>query len=1284
MSLDTTKWRTHPQRANGYLYIHKPDVVWETTIDQTTFSYPIVSIAHSGTISGDRSNAGADQTIKVSSSGGIFKGYIRARFAPNASTVSINATSQADIDFANGDVLEFLSEYRLWTRIPRIEDDGTIKKDYTITYPGYTSEPPPVPNAGGYYAQFVDGSGKITVDFDASSSFTMTGNSISYFWDFEDGTPGTSNSATVNGVSFPAGARWVRLQVEDLGSGRSINARTLVVGIDNSTVSAIPAQLLSHTQTVADGNNVQFGVASGDIGRITDIPDGAIVIYFEDEHYGENNESLTGESGREHVKFIGYIDAVKTGIQANQAEDVILECIGPLGALKRLPAYPQVLEYVDTSTSWLEYDIALNWWLFTHYLLYWHSTFINIFDIERPSHYNQYPVVRLESVGGTLYDQMQDIAKAVGGNVTANRNGRLLFRKWPVMLSSADRAALTPSVQLTTDDWFGQIAINERHSNKTGWLRSSAIVASNTAIVPVLAIAPGAAPGQGRDQQTLTRQLVASQAELNQRTGAYYAYLNRNIQNLRVNVLNRGNVADAANQDFIQLFADSASNRRGLQFGSSDYFVVTQVDISQDPLTGVGAEVWTLEPIPAYVDGVTIDIPSDGTDYNSQPPPSWVPIPFEDVAEPDFVDDDIPTGTTGIALAWNNPLAYTATREAPGWSSIWAPGTGFDAVRSVVGDEYTSFYQTGAGAAGAYGLTGTNLYYCPDVTAGSPAFTNKQALLSYNLLRLPRGVNGGIMAYGGGTSFIISNTFDLVDEWSFNSTTAAETDGSFATDANKSYRVKVRGDWLYDSPSRADGQYNSLLGDFTDASRSNNISINSTANAADNTTYNAAEEEFIYYIKNSAGNWTEVNILQGVDSGDYYVKSDKTQATIEIIIFLMKESTVREVAFDYWFDNPASLLCATGINYQINNQTVAGANISRWANEDINICSLDENEWYSVTEADTGPDTNVGRVRLYIALKAPTTSSGAIRLKNISITTDTDTHVYEWTRSGNGDVFGVGVVDATTYVDNVGYGYVELYEITSTLFEAGNLLAYSSDRGDTIGTQKFGSGLTSTGGMDCDDFNLGIAACVGGTAGITTLYYTTSYDGSVLPISGVQPSGLLGTSEYNLVRIPYRIFNGKTRNDDPLALNILWGANAAVLDETLWYGRLNTASGTMSNITAITPAIGTVTYRVADGNSEQAEVNGFSPAVMAGMFTPVNGSGNYLLTTTDTGQNWTSHGTYDYNFLRWGASGNKTFWLAGSAGLGYSPDRGVTVEDRTGDYISVGTPSAARGVFTIG
>lgn len=797
-----TLWRTRPQKVLGYLYVDDPPVVYSRRVNQATFSYPInyVEYDNPDANSGTHTNVLDGMTIKVSSSGGVFKAFLRAKPSGDHQ-LYFGHVSRGECEFADNDRLEVMDDYRPFAKIPFIEPTGVIRKDWNNYYDGENLNPLPVANAGVWYAGFINPT-TVSVPFTPTASFAVDdgGSLPSQAWAFPGGTPSSATTANHAGVTFSQGRRWVLKTVTD-NNGNTHTAKALIATLPRTGAgSPTPVAMASLQGSVENGWTARFELLGTNLTE-SDFPDGSPVIFFTEEKRGSTSGSLAGQAGREHVKFCGWIVGLETTANSDGTSDLMIECAGPLAYMKTNPAFDQVLERATTPDNWQQMA-NLNWWKALLHWLYWHSTLLEITDIEQSPYYDALPAMFLPARAGSLYDQIQFVCEATNGNFTCDKQGIFYARRWPQTMTDAEKATLDTIVDLDAADWTGEIQLGRKFRDKVGWLRGYAVVASTSAVLGAAAIAPGDTPGQGVSQDTLDQWLVLSQSEFNTRLGRMFAYRNSDDDPIQLSIMNMGGVADPAWQEWVTFTLSSGANKRGINYSGARFWL-TNVTIAYDWRNGTSQERWTLDREVGGSTATTVNLPSedDGTDITSQPPPDWTPPPE---IIPGVIGDD-GTGAeiiSGVAVAWGNPTLITIDRQNPGWAVLHDP-TG-EITQSVVGDEYSPYYATGRGNLNLYALTDAALYRIINALGPSPTITEQEALVGFTLLRLVRGVNGGIAAYGAREYSTSETLFDTVVCDSTNDTPSP----SDATTLTSTYRIVVTGLYEVDTLGGGAGAFN--------------------------------------------------------------------------------------------------------------------------------------------------------------------------------------------------------------------------------------------------------------------------------------------------------------------------------------------------------------------------------------------------------------------------------------------------------------------------------------------
>lgn len=543
---DLTTYRSAQYNFKGYLFLLSPKIVWSGTV-AAPISWPVTSLTVLSTITGSLSDANVDQTVVFGlAPHGTDQGFSRVRLASGGSTLYIGKSAQGagrygDLNLLSDCYAEIWDDYRVWAKIPYIDPSGQEFKDGTIAAGTYPSNHVPIAQAGVGYAGFVDLSNIITVQFVGGYLLDNLASSSSILWDIVDGTLASGSLTSFNmTATFPPGFRWVRLIITV--NGNTDIAVVPVLAAERTGVNA-PITIFkvsSPDKLYADRHEIGFEINYPLPATI--YPYGTLAMMWEDEWYNGTKGSLYNSDappGREHMKFIGWIDEEPNARKATKTggtDSVTLNCIDVAGRLKKLPGFSQTLTYNPSPTTWYQWsDLTIDSYLAS--LIYWQTTATKLANFTWSGIF--YPVTNLISDGKQdFHSQFDKLAGAICFALTTDQWGRLAINPDPNLQLSR-----TNAVQLAANDNdYGNLTFSGTPYPKVAWLHSSAIVASNSAVVPVFCDAPGQSPGQGPADQTVGNRLVQSLFELLIQEGHRYAALNAPIGPITLPLIRPGDV----------------------------------------------------------------------------------------------------------------------------------------------------------------------------------------------------------------------------------------------------------------------------------------------------------------------------------------------------------------------------------------------------------------------------------------------------------------------------------------------------------------------------------------------------------------------------------------------------------------------------------------------------------------------------------------------------------------------------------------------------------------------
>lgn len=728
-------------------------------------SYPARQVSYTLT-SGSISDVKQDMTVNFYSSGGTRKATLRV-----ASGQSITSTVLPVAEFASGvynvaigDTFKVIQTWSIFDRL--IGATATLPKDSRIAVGTNTSAPPAVCNSGGLYAGF-----DTTVSFNGSTSFRVnpSAGSLTHSWDSIDGSPSTSSSANPTFV-FPVGERWISHTITDSASGKTTTQFIWVRVHDRDTDPPMRVQMDSLSGNVNEGWRATFKLPYGSEGNITNLPDGALVVYHEIEHRNGSTGSYGSKvSGRSHIKGVFYLVSDSIHIDPENSE-ITFEAVSPLAILDQTPALPQLMINKASPISWQELKSLSTQKMFV-YLSYWHSTLQDTFDFVWNDGLDL-SYTRIAVEGMSIGEQLRDIANSLNLQVTCDRLGRILFTRDPNFLSLTDRATRTITYDLTTADIMN-IELTRQHRGAVKQIRGEGITSSNA---PVFTNSPGNAPAPfGTASDTLSKQIVTNQADLNRRTGLAFARANALYNGLfvpkgvRLQLTDSFDIFEPGYREFITLTLAANSNTRGVGFDDTERWTVEQVEITFDPVRGTKDYYLVIDHETYGVDGITY-IPPQQTDNGiiTAPPPmdiQWPNIAFDPTT--DSSDNPIvsaPAQDGNTVLTWASDLSWYVTHvflmSLPPFN---------DDTPSLGGFSITDVQPVGLGSKGVYLIandgTDSKLFYATDYTDPS-TWTVTSISGVYTAIR-PTSTQGGvyILTLGGASSCVDFLSGDGPGDW---------------------------------------------------------------------------------------------------------------------------------------------------------------------------------------------------------------------------------------------------------------------------------------------------------------------------------------------------------------------------------------------------------------------------------------------------------------------------------------------------------------------------------------
>jgi hypothetical protein len=709
-----------------YLYIYDAPVVFEATISSANDAETHVAIATDTITSGSFSDIKVGMTLELEDDDGNFRGRQRVRGTDDPNILTGRAPrSNFDGGLNPGEatVVKVYDEYRVWAKIPYIDEAGNQLRDQQ-TYPGADEAQPPLANNAFPAALLLsEDGGSQVAEFDASLSRGIRDGSppLSYSWDFVDGTITSGTSTDIDPtVEFPVGDRYVSLTVTD-SNGVSETTRILVCVIQRSDL--IPARITRRSQGI---NRNDFAIESPADLLSTSIRDGAPLLVADNDSIGDFSSRFYGWLGEVSSRYPDPINGI--GYVSITCEDVGTR-------LRKLVSFPQVVKVAEDATGSWQFLPNVDIRVLIHHMWRWYSSALEVATLDIGS--VLYSLPRLQVTGNTLFEQFDRLAQAIGHRVSIDVTGAIRIIPDPVVQPTAEQKTefdlplerdVTVRTTLTQDD-YANPQFTYTHVPRISWARAKAVVAATTAdgLRVVSSIAPSKTPGQGTTESSETEQLVSNavgQDELNVRTGNRYASRQDNpFGQLQIELAKSRGIFDPALMQVFKIqLPDTLKNRHNIS--DDDLWLLNNIDETFEPADGIKLATATFERI-------TVGRPAE-TVAQIPPPDGIDPVDetaLDSVIEGAIVDvfDDNPAVNLNglsanlVAILSDGSIAVTSNADDAGGAVTWTVNDHSGTIGSTV---YAWALKAGATAVTGWVTTSTGLFLVENAQGGSPTFTD--------------------------------------------------------------------------------------------------------------------------------------------------------------------------------------------------------------------------------------------------------------------------------------------------------------------------------------------------------------------------------------------------------------------------------------------------------------------------------------------------------------------------------------------------------------------------------
>lgn len=649
--------RNRDKRTQLYLSIYQPKVVFAAQVNNVNISIGETYIDYDTVSSGAYFNIKPGMTMYIGSTpGGTNYGRIRVRFAGSD---YIMVAENSDINWKDNLYLTIKDFHEVWPIYQTLQQVGNtpdtdvilVYKDGDISYTGQNSNPGSLISMGSHQAIWLE-SGSAQLYWSASGTVNTNGDTNSYLWSFEGGTPTGSVLQNPGLIEYVTAGHYVT-QLDVTSSSGTVDTSYRYVSVYDDANQPI----IEWGMDDLKGSRSEGAYTSTIWVRqpVNGVVEGALVVIFSKSYYGSTPYSFVN-----NIEFVGYIlnDSITYDYQQSKVEfsvgsvtEVMKECEGPGLSLTSVIVEP------DTWSDMQDVTIQKAIWWF----LRWHSTVMNLADVRYIG--TNFYIYAFESDNGTLYEVLSTfIQSTVLGSVVSNRQGQIFCEIDPSAIHNTP-TDMSLGMAIDRQDWMGEPNIREATRPEISYLEIGGYSyepgASTGTNTPYLACAPGVVPsyfGKMEEVQGLaldSGSATSDQAYLNTLAGDYLAYRNARYPETGISMAgNYGNIELVPSERYL-LTVEAQDSQSRVEVNNLPVHPIelTWKFVPEKNFLSVDA---TFHELTVGYSGTTLDIPVNTIDNDIYIPPYVVPpffpqtgiIPWiPPIIPPDIPpDDDCTTG----------------------------------------------------------------------------------------------------------------------------------------------------------------------------------------------------------------------------------------------------------------------------------------------------------------------------------------------------------------------------------------------------------------------------------------------------------------------------------------------------------------------------------------------------------------------------------------------------------------------------------------------------------------
>ncbi len=692
---DLALLRTRPHLSKLWLSIYQPPIVLACRVNDSSIAKGAREITYGSVSQGSYALVENGMTLYIGKTpGGKEKGKLRVRSAtPTVLTVAENSINWEDGDYLT--IVRFFEIQAVYPRILRVGDYGNTVwyKDYDIAYSNQNDILGTFICMGSHYAGFLD-NGQCQVYYTATGTANVLGEGLSYSWFFQGATVTGSSAFTPGYITYNTpGYYTTRLTVTSTSNATDVSYRHVSIYNRPGHGSNTPIEKWELIELNGSRDNGGYTAKVRIYENLDLIYDGALVVIFAEDWYGNTKKSLGGNAvNRSSIVFCGYIlgDTIRFDYNNSIAE---FEIGSPTEIMKRTEGFAISCKSSSSPISDPDPDIPSPWVLIKdmnikrglyHYLR-WHSTTLLCNDLQFLGIDKN--VQYMDTDRTSLYDAAYNwINGTLMGEFVCDRQGKM-WAEVSVMATDNASGTFPVAMTLTRQDWMNQPEIVEAIYPELSGLELGGIAfsgASTGTSQAFLSHAPGITPSYYGSFEQIQGLVINSQNDLNTLAGNVLAYRNARYPSVVFDLSGNYRNLDIAPQELITVtiknsdtplsiaFTEKPFTIRGMSWTyspSDEAFLLTSLDL-HEVTKGYPADTVEIPPEPP--DDTPPDRPPEPPNWPppippTPPPPIPPPQPTYDDPQIAFVIGSEWLGSSGDLILARSTNFHTAS---PHWERL--------------------------------------------------------------------------------------------------------------------------------------------------------------------------------------------------------------------------------------------------------------------------------------------------------------------------------------------------------------------------------------------------------------------------------------------------------------------------------------------------------------------------------------------------------------------------------------------------------------------------------------